>query len=198
MYIDGKEFFRMRRYRMGEIKQFDAITTEEHTEIEEALIKAVNDEFRREEISENYFKYIVELQSNRFITAMSIDEVEESAKLTVDILEELKNINNSGINRLELEKIEKEKNRNETEGGSVMQVLDIWNCFKTDRLSEIISELDRVRRVGGAWALLLANPCLISAIYAVYDRIVDSFDDDDLYLQSAYFLMRAVMKMHAC
>ncbi len=183
---------------MGEIKQFDAITTEEHTEIEEALIKAVNDEFRREEISENYFKYIVELQSNRFITAMSIDEVEESAKLTVDILEELKNINNSGINRLELEKIEKEKNRNETEGGSVMQVLDIWNCFKTDRLSEIISELDRVRRVGGAWALLLANPCLISAIYAVYDRIVDSFDDDDLYLQSAYFLMRAVMKMHAC
>lgn len=182
---------------MSELKQFDAITAENHSEIEEALIKAVNDEFRREEISENYFKYIVELQSNRFITAMSVDEVEESARLTVDILEELKNINNSGINRAELERTEKEKNRNETEGGNVMQILGIWNCIKTDRLSEIISELDRVRRVGGAWALLLANPCLISAIYAVYDRIVDSFDDDELYLQSAYFLMRAVMKMHS-
>ena len=182
---------------MSELKQFDAITAENHSEIEEALIKAVNDEFRREEIAENYFKYIVELQGNRFITAMSVDEVEESARLTVDILEELKNINNSGINRAELERTEKEKNRNETEGGNVMQILGIWNCIKTDRLSEIISELDRVRRVGGAWALLLANPCLISAIYAVYDRIVDSFDDDELYLQSAYFLMRAVMKMHS-
>ena len=182
---------------MSELKQFDAITAENHSEIEEALIKAVNDEFRREEIAENYFKYIVELQGNRFITAMSLDEVEESARLTVDILEELKNINNSGINRAELERTEKEKNRNETEGGNVMQILGIWNCIKTDRLSEIIYELDRVRRVGGAWALLLANPCLISAIYAVYDRIVDSFDDDELYLQSAYFLMRAVMKMHS-
>lgn len=181
---------------MAELKKFEAITAEEHSEIEEILVKAVN-EFRKEEISENYFKYIVELQSNKFITAMSEDEIEASARLTVDILEELKNINNAGINRIELERIEKEKNKNESDGGNVMQVLGIWNSIKTDRLSELIGELDQVRRVGGAWAMIIANPCLISAIYAVYDRIVDSFDDDDLYLHSAYFLMRAVMKMHS-
>ena len=157
---------------------------EEHSEIEEVLIKAVNDQFRKEKISENYFKYEVVLQGNKFIAAMSVDEVAESAKLTVDILEELKNINNSGINR-------------ETDGDNVMQILGIWNSIKTEQLLELISKLDRVRRVGGAWAMLIANPCLISAIYAVYDRIVDSFDNDDLYMQSAFFLMRAVMQMNS-
>ena len=51
-----------------------------------------------------------------------------------------------------------------------MQILGIWNSIKTEQLLELISKLDRVRRVGGAWAMLIANPCLISAIYAVYDR----------------------------
>lgn len=182
---------------MAGLKQFEAITEKEHSEIEEILVEAINDKFRKEELSENYFKYIVELQSNKFVTEMSVDEVEESAKLTVDILEELKNINNSGINRAELEKIEKEKERKDDDGGDVMQVLEIWNRISTEHLASLMHELDRVRRVGGAWAMLIANPCLISAIYAVYDRLVDSFDDENLYLQSAYFLMRAVMKMHS-
>lgn len=67
-----------------------------------------------------------------------------------------------------------------------MQILGIWNSIKTEQLLELISKLI-VRRVGGAWAMLIANPCLISAIYAVYDRIVDSFDNDDLYMQSVFF-----------
>ena len=169
------------------MKSFEAITVDEHSEIEEVLIKAVNDQFRKEKISENYFKYEVVLQGNKFITAMSVDEVAESAKLTVDILEELKNINNSGINRDELKRIEKQEDRYETDGDNV----------KTEQLLELISKLDRVRRVGGAWAMLIANPCLISAIYAVYDRIIDSFDNDDLYMQSVFFLMRAVMQMNS-
>lgn len=134
---------------------------EEHSEIEEVLIKAVNDQFRKEKISENYFKYEVVLQGNKFIAAMSVDEVAESAKLTVDILEELKNINNSGINRDELKRIEKQEDRHETDGDNVMQILGIWNSIKTEQLLELISKLDRVRRVGGAWAMLIANPCLI-------------------------------------
>ena len=96
---------------MKVLKSFEAITVEEHSEIEEVLIKAVNDQFRKEKISENYFKYEVVLQGNKFIAAMSVDEVAESAKLTVDILEELKNINNSGINRDELKRSGTEKRK---------------------------------------------------------------------------------------
>ena len=97
----------------------------------------------------------------------------------------------------ELKRIEKQEDRYETDGDNVMQILGIWNSIKTEQLLELISKLDRVRRVGGAWAMLIANPCLISAIYAVYDRIVDSFDNDDLYMQSVFFLMRAVMQMNS-
>lgn len=179
---------------MSEIKQFTAITVEERSEIEDTLIRAVNELFSKEEISEDYYKYTVELQGIRFVTAMSVDEVEESARLTVDILEELKNMNNSGMNRVELERI-KEMNKNKTDD-CYLQVLGIWSCIRTDRLSELIGELDRVRRVGGAWAMLIANPGLICAIYEVYDRIVDSFDDK-LYFHCAYHLMKNVMKMHS-
>lgn len=180
---------------MGKIKQFNAITEEEHKKIEEILIRKVNEEFRLERLSDNYFKYKVELQGIEFITDMSIDEIAESAKLTVDILEELKTINNSGLNKSELKRIEKEVK--EADDSEVTQLLGIWNRIATCELTELMYELDRVRRVDGAWAMLIANPCLVSAIYAVYDRMVDSLDDDKLYLISAYFLMRAVMRMNS-
>ena len=182
-------------FDMGKIKQFNAITEEEHKKIEEILIRKVNEEFRLERLSDNYFKYKVELQGIEFITDMSIDEIAESAKLTVDILEELKTTNNSGLNKSELKRIEKEVK--EADDSEVTQLLGIWNRITTCELTELMYELDRVRRVDGAWAMLIANPCLVSAIYAVYDRMVDSFDDDKLYLISAYFLMRAVMRMNS-
>ena len=53
---------------MGKIKQFNAITEEEHKKIEEILIRKVNEEFRLERLSDNYFKYKVELQGIEFIT----------------------------------------------------------------------------------------------------------------------------------
>lgn len=180
---------------MGKIKQFNAITEEEHKEIEEILIRKVDEEFRLEKLSDNYFKYKVELQGIEFITDMSIDEIAESAKLTVDILEELKTINNSGLNKSELERIEEVVRK--AYDNEVTQILGIWNRITTCQLTELMYELDRVRRVDGAWAMLIANPCLVSAIYAVYDKMADAFDDDKLYLISAYSLMRAVMRMHS-
>ncbi len=181
---------------MNKLKQFNAITEEEHKEIEDILVRKINDEFRLEELSDNYFKYKVELQGIEFITDMSIDEIAESARLTVDILEELKTINNSGLNKNELKRIEEEVKKASYDN-EVTQILGIWNRITTCELTELMYELDRVRCVDGAWAMLIANPCLVSAIYAVYDKMVDSFDDDKLYLISAYFLIRAVMRMNS-
>lgn len=59
---------------MNKLKQFNAITEEENKEIEEILVRKVNEVFRLEELSDNYFKYKVELQGTEFITDMSIDE----------------------------------------------------------------------------------------------------------------------------
>lgn len=80
---------------------------------------------------------------------------------------------------------------------SGFDTLFAWNKLETDRMEAIIVELDHVRRVGGTYALLLANPCLRSAIYAVFYRLADCFDDTDLYINSAYFMLRAIMKMNS-
>lgn len=52
-----------------------------------------------------------------------------------------------------------------------------------------------VQRVAGAWAAIIANPVVISAITIVYEIQVDKFDDEELYAQGAYFVTRAIMKM---
>ena len=61
----------------------------------------------------------------------------------------------------------------------------------------ILHKVANMRRVGGAYWMLLSRPGLISAIYAVYDRIVDNFDDENIYIQSIYFLLRAIMKVRS-
>lgn len=73
----------------------------------------------------------------------------------------------------------------------------IWNKIKTDHIHKLLTEIDKVQRVGGSWAVLFANPCLIDAICAVYERLVDQFDDEELFALSGYFLLRAIMRMHS-
>ncbi|MBE5924750.1 MAG: type II toxin-antitoxin system HicB family antitoxin [Lachnospiraceae bacterium] len=182
---------------MGEQKLYEAITDEERLEIEESLVETVNDKFRKEELSENFFKYIVELHTSKFVALMTVDEIKESARLTVDILEELKNINNSGVNREKFKKIEKENETKYAHIDVLFPILGIWNYIRTERLEALMCDLDRVRRVGGAYARLIANPGLVSSICAVYERLVDAFEDEKLYDDSAYFLMRSIMRMHS-
>lgn len=179
-------------------KRFDELIEEERMMVEEILYSSIVKHCRKEMIEENYYKYEVMLQNMKFETEMTDEEVKTSVKLTIDLIEELKRINNDGMNRDAFERMVAEKLINgESASKEIMQTLNIWAELKNDKISEIIGEIDEVRRVGGAWALFLANPMLISAIYAVYERLVDNFDDGDLYCQSGFFLLRAIMKMHA-
>lgn len=145
-------------------------------------------------IEEGFYKYEVQIQNIRFVTYMSEDEVELSARLAIDILEELKNINNSGFDRERLNETQKNA---EAEKNELLSNILIWNKLCSERLLQIIDEIDVLRRVGGAYAMLISNPGLKSAIHAVYDRIVDGFENENLYAHSAYFLLRAIMRMHS-
>lgn len=173
--------------------KFEAISTEARKEIEEAFYKSIIEEFRKEMIEEFYYRYEVVVHDTVFQTYMTDDELKKSIELTLDLIEELKEINNNGIDRKTLDKIEESIN----DSNRVSRTMAVYHEFCSDKMHLIIAELDVVRRVGGAYAMLIANPVLISGIYAVYDRLVDNFDDENLYLQSAYFLLRAVMKMHS-
>ena len=176
-------------------KSFERVSAELRKEIEEILKTTIIKNFQKEVVEENFYKYEVQLQSIKFVTYMSDEELEKSIELTIDLLEELKNLNNSGMNaQMVKEKIENIEARYQDE---LMRQLALWNEIFTERIDEIIGKIDVIRRVGGAYAMLISNPCFKSAIYAVYERLVDNFDDEELYCQSAYFLVRAVMRMRS-
>lgn len=46
---------------------------------------------------------------------------------------------------------------------TVMGTLRLWNQFKTDKLNKKIEELNNLRRVGDAYAMLISEPTFISA-----------------------------------
>ena len=60
-----------------------------------------------------------------------------------------------------------------------------------------IERFDSGGSIGGAYASIIAHPQLIQTIIAVYDVLVDSFDDEHLYCTSAYFLLRGIMHINS-
>ena len=174
-------------------KKYVKISDEVRKKMVAEFQESVKTEFRKDRIKDDLYKYEVVLQDIYFVTYMTDEEVKLSAQFTIDLLEELKEINNSGIDKKKFEQlIETEEENNE-----VMRTIKIWNIISTDRMHKLLAEIDRARRVGGAWALLIANPGLINAIWSIYEQIVDKFDDMELYEISGFFLLRAIMKMHS-
>ena len=64
---------------------------------QETFIKII-DVFRKEELEQGCYVYEVLLQNIRFKTVMTVDELKKAISYAVDIVEEFKSINNSGIN----------------------------------------------------------------------------------------------------
>ncbi len=176
-------------------RNFKKVSAEFRKEIEGTLKFTIIENFQKEMVEEDFYKYEVQLQMIKFVTYMSNEELEKSIELAIDLIEEMKSVNNAGLNKQMLE--EKILSIEEEHQKDVIRQLAIWNEICSERMNEIIEKIDVVRRVGGAYAMLISNPCLKSAIYAVYDKLVDSFDDETLYCQSAYFLVRAIMHMHS-
>lgn len=176
-------------------KQFEKSDDELRSRIENSLQTAIVEQCRKEVMEEYFYKYEVQLQNIRFITYMSDAELERSIKLTIDLLEEMRVINNGGMDEKEFRKkvADIEKNCED----EFMQQLYTWDILCSQYIAKIISEIDKVRRVGGAYAMLISNPGLKNAIYVVYEVLVDNFDDETLYCQSAFFMLRAIMRMHS-
>lgn len=126
---------------------------------------------------------------------MTDEEVRLSAEFAIDLLEELKRINNNGIKRNVYEEIMGEMEREEE--SNIFRVIGIWNKISPEEMAKLFTKINMVRRVGGAYAILIANPRLISAICAVYEQLVDRFEDEEMYNLSGYFLLRAIMKMNS-
>lgn len=170
--------------------KFEKISKKAREKLEKIIYKTIVEEFRTEKIKESYYQYSIKLQDTIFVTDMTDDELKESINIACDVMEELKKINNEGMNKKKLKEIQDKEYTDE-----LFETLDIWNAIATEHLKELLNRADVVQRVAGAWAAIIANPVVISAITIVYEIQVDKFDDEELYAQGAYFVTRAIMKM---
>ena len=162
---------------------FEKIKDDEREQLEKLLYESTVGEYRKAKISDGYYQYKVILQKRKFLTDMTDQELKDTVHLAIDLMEKF-------------EKGLKEVGVDSGKRWELMQVLNIWQIFATEQIQKIIVEVDKAQRVGGAWAMLIANPQLKSAILSVYQIIVDNFDDLKLYYHSTDFLIRAIMNMH--
>lgn len=186
------------------MKKFEPISKEEREAVEEAVVIAVKEQFQKEKVEDEYYQYDVILQNIQFRTYMSHEELEQAATYAVDILEEMKSINNKGVNRIKFEEIKEnaDKKINSKDGklGPIWQDIEVMHQIRTKNLDRLVAEIAEFRRVGGAYWLLMSQPCFLQALYAVYDVIVDRFDEveeSNWYDRSAFFLMRAIMRVRS-
>lgn len=179
------------------MNKFAKLDYEKRNALEKKLFDQSVGAFRREEISENFYSYEVQLQEIRFRTAMSDEELKAAAECTVDLLEALKDINNSGVNREKLMEIEESVRKEFKDQPEAFCIMKTVQLFESDEIIKIRVRLAEICRVGGAYFTIISNPGLSDVILAVYEVIVDRFDEPDLYEISAWFLLRGIMHMNS-
>ena len=72
--------------------KYEKISETKRNEIQNELFNTVVDCFRKEKLEDGFYKYEVPLQEIRFVTAMTDEELKDSAQLTIDLMEELKKV----------------------------------------------------------------------------------------------------------
>ena len=167
---------------------------EVRNQMEDLLVEKMKKDFITKDLGRNLNRYTVCLQGVTFVAELYDDEMEKIAVITIEILEELKKMNNEGFDGVYAQRL-REKVLEKHAKLQDIWVVPFWNEFATDRLKELVMEADVTCRVEGSYALLVSNPVLTSVICSVYFRLADHFDDLEIYLHSAYFLMRGIMKI---
>lgn len=179
--------------------KFQKISENSRKGIEEALVIAIVESFRKEktirEDGTELYRYEVVLKNINFVNVMSDEELKKAAELAVNLLEGLKAINNRGLDKNTYDEIFEASESGEDK--QITQMLKVWNKIRTDEMTALINEIDVLRGVDGAYAMIVSDPSLINAILVVYKLIVDNFDNDDIYLMCAYFLLRAIMRVNS-
>lgn len=169
--------------------------------IESFVEKIKEDFYTGEYVTENnmeYKKYHVTQQDIRFEAYLTDDELRRTVEAGIDIVEELIRINEEGFDKKKFEttwnnfKNEKGKYSDELD-----QVMFVKEYFYTEKIQKIKNELSEIRRVGGAYAMLISNPLLDQTIFVVYAAAVDSWEENDLDIRSIYFLIRTIMRMNS-
>ena len=82
----------------------------------------------------------------------------------------------------------------------VCHAVEVMKKISTETLDNLVDEIAEMRKVGGAYWMLMSYPTFRQALFAVYDVIVDRFEEKEernWYDISAFFLMRAIMRVRS-
>lgn len=116
---------------------FEKIEDADRERLEKLLYKSTIDEYRKTKISDEYYLYEVILQKRKFITDMTDQELKDTVHLAIDLMEELKDINNNGLNEEKFEENLKKVGADSGKGWELMQVLNIWQIFATEQIQKL-------------------------------------------------------------
>lgn len=170
--------------------KFKQITDEERHSYVTEMPKVINKEFLIAEGELNTYK--VKLQRLTFICGYTDDEIQNMTDVCIDILELLKKHNNEGLTRDKLRAIQKECGGDD----SFISRLKYNNKVCTSDIEDQITRLCKITRVGGAYAMILSIPVIKDSIVAVFEVAVDKWDDEEMYAEALFFLVRSAMHMH--
>ena len=170
--------------------KYKNMTNEKRKRLEQDVFEKAVKELKKKEIGKELYEFDITIQKIKCISYLSKNELKKSVHMVIDILEELKKLNNSGMDKSQLEKIEKKV---ESIQDYVMQTFQIWNKISTEHLEKLIEQTLEIRNVNFTTAIIFDRPKMISAIISVFFMQVDKFDDEELYELSVWFLLRTFM-----
>lgn len=136
--------------------------------------------------------YKVKLQRLTFVCWYTDDEIQKMTDVCIDIVELLKKHNNEGLTRDKLRAIQEECSGED----SFISRLKYNNKICTSDIEDQIARLCKITRVGGAYAMILSIPVIKDSIVALFEVAVDKWDDEEMYAEALYFLVRSAMHMH--
>lgn len=135
----------------------------------------------------------VSLMNNQFETFLTDDEIRKIAEAANRIVDELIEINDSGMDAPTFREI-CDKECEDT----YMSIFSIVKKYlMNDKIECIQNEMCEMLKVGGAYAIVKSTPYFIQGIFTVYSACVDKWEQSHIYETNVFYMARCIMRMNS-
>lgn len=174
---------------MLKIANFDLL----NDDYESVILERIKSDYGKEDIEGGTY-YEVTLQNQFFACAYSDNEMRGIIGTCINIIKELIKIQDNGFTRARFDEICSSDNDNKD---SISAIYRLYNDIQTPTLRKLIMDMAKYTRIRSAYFMFISSPILIGSIYCVFDKMLDDYDDEDMWFSCLYFLIRGAMKMHS-
>ena len=173
------------------------VNPEQRKKLIEYYIKRMKNYFMPENkmTRKGCYRYVVRLMGQKFAVHMSDEELANAIDYAIDILEEMKNINNAGMHKREFEALVAEMKGKTME--KLLSVLNTREKIATEKMEKLVIQIEEFRKVNDLCAIFITRPVFGNELLWLYSTLVDRFDDAKWYLEGGFFLLCAIMKINS-